>query len=54
MSRKARVTQPTEEQPKKKAYRAPELVAWGTITDLTRGGLFGNDDGDFTGTSPTL
>lgn len=35
------------------SYAPPRLVEWGTIRDLTRGGQFGIEDMDFTGTGPT-
>lgn len=37
----------------KRAYVTPELIQWGTILDLTQGGLNGIEDGDFSGTQPT-
>ena len=36
----------------RKGYRPPELIAWGSVLDLTQGGKGGFDDGDFTGTDP--
>lgn len=44
--------QPREISSSKKVYREPELVEWGSIMDLTRGGMAGGEDGDFTGTNP--
>ncbi len=36
----------------KKAYRGPELLEWGSVLDLTQGGMAGGEDGDFSGTNP--
>lgn len=35
----------------RKEYRKPGITEWGTVTDLTKGGLQGFDDMGFTGTS---
>lgn len=37
------------DQPSKKAYRAPELVEWGSIKDLTAGAIGGKMDGALIG-----
>jgi hypothetical protein len=36
-------------RPAKKVYRAPELVEWGSINDLTAGAPGGKIDGAFLG-----
>lgn len=38
-----------EAGPGRKAYEAPALVEWGSILELTAGGLASDEDGDFTG-----
>lgn len=39
-------------QPARKIYRAPELVEWGSIKDLTRGAPGKETDGGFLGSLP--
>jgi len=43
------VPQYSEARVGKKPYRSPELRDWGSILELTAGGIFNVDDGDFGG-----
>lgn len=37
----------------RKGYETPRLITWGSVSDLTLGGKFGEEDMDFTGTQGT-
>lgn len=51
---KQEIVPPREALPAtKKPYEMPRLIAWGSVTDLTLGGKFGEEDMDFTGTQGT-
>lgn len=38
-----------DEETTKKCYESPLLIEWGSIVELTGGGLSGTVDGDFSG-----
>ncbi len=46
MGSNRRDSKPDTERPEKKVYRKPEIVEWGSVVDLTAGGLNGFHDVD--------
>lgn len=43
---------PQTDKPTRHVYTAPRLSRWGSLEDLTRGGLAGINDMDATGSQP--
>ncbi len=49
-------SRPGSREPERRAYRPPELIEWGSITELTLGLMSGSTEGAFMnrGTGPVV